>query len=55
MSTSGTSTTTGSQTRSNSTSCNCAKALETRGDRLIHTLRGRGYVFGENLDKGLAR
>ncbi len=26
------------------------KSLESRGDRLIHTLRGRGYAFGVNLD-----
>jgi two-component system copper resistance phosphate regulon response regulator CusR len=31
------------------------KALESRGDRLIHTLRGRGYLFGVNADKGPAR
>jgi two-component system copper resistance phosphate regulon response regulator CusR len=30
------------------------KALESRGDRLIHTLRGRGYLFGMNPDKGPA-
>jgi two-component system copper resistance phosphate regulon response regulator CusR len=30
------------------------KALESRGDRLIHTLRGRGYVFSANPDKGPA-
>jgi two-component system copper resistance phosphate regulon response regulator CusR len=23
------------------------RKLEARGPRLIHTLRGRGYVFGE--------
>ncbi len=31
------------------------KVLESRGDRLIHTLRGRGYIFCAHLDKGLAR
>ena len=30
------------------------KALESRGDRLIHTLRGRGYIFGMNPDSGPA-
>jgi DNA-binding response OmpR family regulator len=30
------------------------KALEARGDRLIHTLRGRGYTFGLNPGKGPA-
>ncbi len=54
-STSGTSAMTGFRIRSNSTSWNCGKALETRGDRLIHTLRGRGYLFCANLDKRLAR
>ena len=28
------------------------KALETRGPRLIHTLRGRGYLFGEAESAG---
>lgn len=28
------------------------KSLESRGDRLIHTLRGRGYAFGVNHDLG---
>jgi two-component system, OmpR family, copper resistance phosphate regulon response regulator CusR len=28
------------------------KALETYGDRLIHTRRGRGYTFGTNPDHG---
>jgi DNA-binding winged helix-turn-helix (wHTH) protein len=26
------------------------KALESRGDRLIHTFRGRGYAFGVNSE-----
>ncbi len=30
------------------------KALESRGDRLIHTLRGRGYIFSVNPDHGSA-
>jgi two-component system copper resistance phosphate regulon response regulator CusR len=30
------------------------KALEARGDRLIHTLRGRGYTFSMNPDNGPA-
>lgn len=29
------------------------KRLETQGDRLIHTLRGRGYVFGDPSGKPL--
>lgn len=28
------------------------KSLESRGERLIHTLRGRGYAFGVNHDLG---
>ncbi len=31
------------------------KALEARGPRLIHTLRGRGYVFGEDAGAESAR
>ena len=30
------------------------KALESRGERLIHTQRGRGYIFGMNPDHGPA-
>lgn len=30
------------------------KKLEAHGPRLIHTLRGRGYVFGERFDAGSA-
>jgi two-component system, OmpR family, copper resistance phosphate regulon response regulator CusR len=30
------------------------KALEAHGDRLIHTVRGRGYTFGMNPDSGPA-
>ncbi len=30
------------------------KALESRGERLIHTQRGRGYIFGSNPDRGPA-
>jgi len=28
------------------------RKLETHGPRLIHTLRGRGYLFGEKVDLG---
>ena len=28
------------------------KKLEAHGPRLIHTLRGRGYLFGEQADAG---
>ena len=28
------------------------RKLETHGPRLIHTLRGRGYLFGERVDVG---
>jgi DNA-binding response OmpR family regulator len=28
------------------------RKLEARGPRLIHTLRGRGYLFGERPDLG---
>ena len=31
------------------------KALEAVGPRLIHTLRGRGYVFGESSEVGSTR
>ncbi len=30
------------------------KALESHGERLIHTQRGRGYIFGSNPDHGPA-
>ena len=31
------------------------KALEAHGPRLIHTLRGRGYLFGEDAEGGPAQ
>jgi two-component system, OmpR family, copper resistance phosphate regulon response regulator CusR len=31
------------------------RKLEARGPRLIHTLRGRGYLFGEKIDVGSSR
>ncbi len=49
-STSGTSGTTGCRTRWRSTSRNCGASSRSHGPRLIHTLRGRGYLLGDAPD-----